>query len=194
MNYGELKNLVSNYLKRTDLVDVYDGFRDLTEELIAKTAKLIVMEKASEDLAGSWDKAIALPADWAQYKSVRSGSRPLDVYTRQQLDLMAKGGDGSPFGYTIDAGSLVIRNGNSDIFTTYYARPSGLTSDESTNKVLTSAPSLYLFGMLGYAAKDIQDDNLVAGYQTQYGAELAFLNELDANARLSGSAPQIKGA
>lgn len=194
MNYGELKILVSNHFKRVDLVETYDGIRDLTEELIAKTAKLLIMETATTDLAGTWADSIALPADFAQFKSVRSAVRALDVYTMDQLILMAKGGDSSPFGYTLDAGQLIIRNGNADIFTTYYARPSGLTSDSSTNKVLTAAPTLYLYGMLGYLAKDIQDDNLTAGYQAQYGAELGFLNELDANARMSGSAPQIKGA
>ena len=184
MNYRQLQDLVTFWLKRKDV------------ERIAKDAQLLVMEA---ELPITFTSAfMPLPADFASFKRVsgnRSGRRyPLDLYTKQQLDLITGASNGgSASGYAIYSNGIEIGPFSAEalVESTYFKRPALLELDGDTNDVLSKWPSIYLYAMLTYAANSMQNIELENVYQAQYLAEVDQANAADKFAQMSGNAPRM---
>lgn len=196
MNYGELKDLVTFWLKRSDVIPYYPAIQELALERIAKDGRLAVQET---ELAITFtDAFMSLPADFAAFKRV-SGSKagrryPLNLYTKQQLDGLTGGSQGeSPSGYALYSGGMEIGpfSADADVSTTYFARPPQLVTDADTSPFLTKHPTIYLYAMLTYAANSMQNLELEASYGAQYLDEMASSNDSDKFGQMSGNAPMM---
>lgn len=70
---------------------------------------------------------------------------------------------------------------------TYYAKPSGLTTTNLTNDILTNYPDVYLFGCLAEASKYTQDPESLQYYEQRFVEAVDFANEQSFDAEVSGS-------
>ncbi len=200
MNYGDIKALVKFWVHRTDLDSVMDQFFELSRERISKEARLLVMETDLHiDFTGDPEP---LPADFVAFRSVRAnvtgGIRPLQVATKQQLDIRGNQnrGSGGPTVYALNNNKLEVQPGadGSSIDATYYARPKVLVNDNDTNPVLENWPSLYLYAAQIYIHNSLQDTESEQVAQANFQTELDAANESDDDARYSGDSPTMTGS
>lgn len=197
MNYGEIKNLVSVFMKRSDLDVIYPQIFELVRERISKDARLIEMEVTQHyDLTDAFQD---LPTDFIEMRSVivnvNGAKRPLRFYTKQALDALTSRSVSTPIGYTLNAGQIEVRPiaGDTSLDITYFSRPSNLADDNDTNDVLTNYPSLYLYAALIYAANSLQDTETENVSAQNYTDELRSANESSELAKFSGDAPTMTG-
>jgi hypothetical protein len=194
MNWQQLQSLVTYWIKRPDIEAYYPQIQELAAERIGKDGRLLAMEV---ELPITFTSAFMdLPTDFASFKRVSANQAgrkyPLDVYTKQQLDLLTGGAaGGSPSGYAVYSDGIEIGpySEEATIESTYYARPAFLVNSTDTNKVLTKWPSVYLYAMLTYAAQSLQDVQLENLYAEQYLTEIDQANQSDTFGQMSGNAP-----
>lgn len=177
-NNTELKAAVADWLNRSDLTTQIVDFIRLAEVRIAtnlKTADLQVtttmtIDEASEDLPADFRGMIAMdlggsypPLDYLA---------PHDFHTRH-----ASNTTGRPISYTIQANKIYFGPTPDGTYTgtyTYIAQPD--IASDTTNRLLTIAPNLYLFGALAEAAIFLNDD-LASMYEQKYQDALNLLQE-----------------
>ena len=108
MNYGQLKTLVEFYIHRNDLAALWDSFTEQARERIGKDARLLAME--SKAVITLTDKAGALPADFAEARSVMQaatfGKEALQYLDRQAFENRARTFSSGFSAYTIDGLTL----------------------------------------------------------------------------------------
>lgn len=191
MTYDELIALVRYYAHRQDLDSLMPRFFQQATDAISKVARLLSMETRATLTVT--DNVAALPSGFIQFRSVSQdaakGRQPLTSYERNRFEEQKRAYPGGFYGYTIDANEVEVAK-DLDINTVYYAKPAIVTGG-ATNTVLTSNPNLYVFAMLMYIHKAVQDYESFETSRKQFYDEVVEANEADEHARRSGDAPQM---
>ena len=198
MNKGEFTTLLTRYLKRTDLTDLYDDWLVFTSSRIDQQLRLKEQEIRWQVVPT--EQFTDLPADFIEARHIESNGRPLEYATPGQLDrLRAQYRDSfSPYlFYTITDNQLEIApaptvDSEAEIEMFYYAKLPALSSDADTNKVLTAYPQLYLYGcmMESAAMREAPDD--AAAYSQLWRDYAKELNDRQQAARFSGDSIQMR--
>ena len=154
--FSNLKASVVSFSGRDDLSEHMDDFVKLTEQSIyhndQSPLKIRSMEALSTLVTVAGTKTVDLPANFLAFRSItiESGGNeyPLSYYTPGALPTPNTSGvpraftitDKIEFDYNPDAVYTININ--------YYAKATPLSSAAPTNAILTTYPSIYLYGCL----------------------------------------------
>lgn len=155
-SYSTLKSSVFNFSGRDDLSESFDAFVQLAENYIYhnEDQPLRVQELITTTTLTtvSGTNSLALPADFLGSLSalIEDGGVKRELKNTSPSALNQNGESGIPCKYAITDNIIFDKtpDGAYDIELVYYAKPSALSSTNSTNDVLTNYPSIYLFGCL----------------------------------------------
>ena len=201
-NYSSLKTSIANWLNRSDLTsEISDDFIKLVEADM--NSKLRVRKMITQTSFTIDSETEALPTGFLQVRDmyILSGSTkyPLRYMTPSQMD-QVKGTSqtGLPLAYTIlgDNFRFMPRpDNNYTAYINYYKGFDALSDTNTTNYILTSHPSIYLYGSLFHAANFLGGVNpqQVQTWQQMYATSLERLEQNDREDQFSGSPLQISG-
>ena len=190
--YAELKTSVGDWLNRSDLTTAIPDFISLAEAQIERnlrTRQMIVRSTASITTEYS-----AVPDDFLEVKSFKLDTNPVTPLQFETIDSM-------------DTLSVTYRTATKPMFFTvvgeqfrylpvpdaaytgeliYYAKLSKLSTSNTTNWLLTSAPDVYLYGALMQAAPYLQDDARITVWASMYRAGLEEVTKADDRSSSTG--------
>jgi len=188
--YAELKTSVQAWLARGDslVVDRIPDFIRLGEERINRDLRVSDMIAAPATLtivAGqNW---VALPADWLEFKRIRSTAEPLIEYlSPDALEDLPPNGDASK--YSVEGRRLLYgQTPDADLALSvrYYAQLPVL-DDSTTTWLLEKAPSVYLYASLVEGALFTKNSKAAGEWGTLYDKAIAALESADQAAAVSG--------
>lgn len=150
MTYTALLAQVASWLNRTDLTAVIPDFVRLTEERINRTLRVRQME-AMLDMEPVYQNALTIPADTLEPKTLwveGYESTPLHVQSFESAKSHQTAGIASLYAWN---GSELYVNGSGVVSGVLYKKIPALATN-STNWLLETHPSVYLFGALMEAA------------------------------------------
>lgn len=89
--------------------------------------------------------------------------------------------------YTVEGDTLYLAPTNTGTITaSWYQKFSALSSDSSTDWIITNAPQVYLYGCIAQGCLYTQDDRF-AQYRAMFAGAIKALNDTDQQQRASGS-------
>lgn len=202
-NYANLKAAVINFSGRDDLSSLVDDFLDLTEEQIYSNEIMPLRLRAFETnttlqtIAGT--NAVALPATYMQTRSItlNSGGVEREMFYNSPSALPKKAGSGIPVYFTIEGSNLVFDvtpDGVYDIEFAYYAKPTALSSSNTTNTVLTNHPSIYLFGCLSALYDYTSEPNDAESYFGKFIRSIKGAIRNDRTGRYANAQSRVRGS
>jgi len=177
--YAELKTSVISWSHRNDLDLLIDDFIALAEAEMFKgksheCLQLRDMETTSTASLNAIE--LALPDNFQSMRSFRiTGDSITDLQYKTPQDLYVRTGTGRPAYYTITS-QLEFDVAPDETYTAemvYLKKPTGLSSSNTTNAVLTNHPDIYLFGALWALFVHAVDDMQAQKYY------MLFINAID---------------
>lgn len=156
-NYSTLKSAVFNFSGRDDLSESFDTFLQLAEQAIYHNedqplrVQGLLTTTTLTTVAGT--NSVALPSDFLGNMSIliNDGGKKRELTNTSPSALRRHGSQGIPEKYAI-ADAIVfdyIPDGAYDLELAYYAQPAALDDGANdTNTILTTYPSIYLYGCL----------------------------------------------
>lgn len=179
--HAELQTAIGNFINRDDLTAYYSDFISLAEARIVrdiKTAELETTTTMTVDAASE-----SLPDNFAGIiRAHLGGDYPtLDYLPPDKFhSTYASATTGRPVAYTIEGSSIYFAPTPDDAYTmtyTYIAKPDIAT--DTTNRLLTIYPDVYLFACLVEAADFINDAEALAKYEARYITAMRGCNKSD---------------
>lgn len=190
-NYTTLQSTIADYLNRGDLTAQIPTFIQLAEadfNTRLRTREMIIRAEATSD-----KEFVQLPSDWVEAINLQivAGKSPLRFVTLDEADRMVASEQFTQVvAYSLMNGAieLVPAPGNNvDIEMVYYGKITPLSSQVSTNWLLTKAPDVYLYGSLMHAQPFLMDDQRMPVFAALYNARIDALNEESMKSTHSGS-------
>lgn len=184
MDFGTLKSRLLALIGRAPADVVYE----LVTADINNTMRLRVMESTTTLTEAA---SISLPSDFLEAVAVYRDTDPryaLRPVSQHQLD-RAHQTSGIPATYTIVDGAMLLNpapNGSENIELRYYAKLSDLSADTDENDVLTTYPSIYVYGALAHHGALVRDPQ-VATWFAAYEKAKAQARADDNKARFGGA-------
>ena len=199
MTYGELKQLVADYMHRSDLTDEIPEFIELARTRINRDMR--VRENIITATLTPSVNPFDAPADFMEMRDIyhfRNGNRVhLQLVGREQLDFYDNAAIQAvhPRFFSIDGLQLETQPGGIDVVFTllYYAAVPQLVDDADTNLLLDVYPMTWLYGSLIEGHSFTQDLTLEETSLGKYTSEIDRANDMAAEAE-SGAALQVAGA
>lgn len=190
--YTELKAAVATWLERDDLTTEIIDFIDLAEAEIKNEVRVKEMITRSAITVNA--RQISTPTRFADGISLKLLTTPvtvLDSLPQYEMDRYRQETSGKPKYFTVHTEIEFDRAPDSSYSgeIIYYQNPDALSST-ATNTVLTTYPSIYLYGALKQSAPLLMHDERVPLWQTLY--EEAVKKANDATKRyLRRMGPQV---
>ena len=199
MTRTELLALFERYLKRNDLTDLYGDFLEMAEARINAVMRLKEMEvrSTSTPTAAHW----LLPDDYLELRHIQTahsgGAYPIEYLTPEQADDQRRILSGAYKFYTLLDDSIEIIPHPTDESTTeieifYYAKVDALEDGTDTNDIVTNYPNLYLYALMGEAARYREAFDQANGWFDSFDSFAEQLNKQAQAARFSGNSMQMR--
>lgn len=173
------------YSERSDVTTArVDGFIDQVEEYLNGNIRTNEMETANGSLTYSSGQ-ITNPSDFLGWKNVTitsNGARTqLKPINHEQANILSDGTTGAPLYYYVRGNkTLLIPTPDSSSYTisgTYYQRVPGLSASVTTNWVLDSYPSTYLYGCLVMACGFFGDDPRINTWKSYFDSAVSSIQK-----------------
>ena len=196
--FADLKTAVADFLNRDDLTAVVPTFVALCEADLNRKLRTIAQEtRSTATLDAQYSD---LPDDWLETISIRidgATTRLVLASLAEISDKRAWSSDeaGRPTHYAHVAGGLELYPTPDDTYTAellYHAKITALTTDVSTNWVLTNHPDAYLYGSLIHSAPYLKDDPRLAVWASLYSTAIDSINQASQDARYSGTGLRMR--
>ena len=194
--YSTLVTAIEEWIARdgdTTLSARVPDFITLAESKFNRTLFVPQMEKRSTalvDIASDEPEFITLPSDFQTMRRVRlsgvTGKPRLEFMTQTQIEDYRYSIDNvsdQPIYFSIIGSEMELAPTPNEAFTlemVYRANVPALTSDNTTNWLLTLAPDIYLYGALLESTPYTQNDERIAVWGSAMTACLDQLNALGA--------------
>ncbi len=189
MNFGTLKSRILAIIGRAPADVCYELVTaDINQEL-----RLAVMEKTTTLVEAA---SVTLPADFLEVVSIyrdvnpRTTLEPMTPQSMQRLHTTS----GTPANYSIvdDAGTKKLLltpepSGSENIELRYFASFADLSADGDENDILTTYPSVYVYGALTHHALLTQDMEKAQGWGLVYEKAKKQAKTDDIKNRLGGA-------
>lgn len=191
--YSELQAAVADWLHRTDLTSVIPDFVSLAEERFNRKLRTRFQEQALASTAIDASYQIAIPANTVAVKQLWRvdgiiklplQAATLDYVTKRQMGQQATV-------YAFENSTLEF-DGVGNVAGILYRTIPPLASN-STNWLLTSHPSLYLFATLAEAASYTREPDVEMAWRARAEGLIAELNRV-ANADAFGGPLAVRAA
>lgn len=162
MDYDSLKNAVTKWTHRADLVSLADDFIDLAEAKLSRDLLVSRQEIRATTVAGT--EYLSMPDDCVAIRGIRIDGRSLDYVTPAD---MAHGG--TPARYTIVGDEIRLdATSNGVVEIAYYGAIPPLSDAAPSNWLIAAFPDAYLYAVLAEAWKYASDDAQVQKYDALY--------------------------
>lgn len=182
MNFGTLKSRILGIIGRAPSEVCYE----LVTADINQQMRLMVMQSSTTLTAAA---SITLPTDFlgAVDAYLDTDPRtPLRATTAGALNRTSQS-SGTTREYAIVDGAMLINPvGSDDIELRYYASLADLSADADVNNVLTTYPSIYVYGVLAHHAALIRDTEAVATWFAAYEKAKGQARAADTKQRMGG--------
>ena len=200
--YANLKTSIANWLNRSDLTtEIAEDFIVLTEADF--NSKLRVRKMISSASITIDSETESIPSDFLQVRDffiLEGGTKnALKYITPAQMDqIRGSSTTGMPRTFTILGDNFRFAPIPSSSYTgviNYYKSFSPLSSSVATNYILTSHPSIYLYGALYHAANFLGgiEPRQVQQWQQQYVTSLERLERNDREDQYGNAPLQQRG-
>lgn len=181
-NYSELKTEMASRSARSDLSTNLDNMIVLAE------ARMLRDLKRSHELQLTTSLAVDaqsedLPSDFAGMVRIRIGTDhpPLDYLPPDSFwSRYAADYTGRPIMYTIEANKIYFGPIPEETYTATYTYIEQLDiATDTTNRLLSIYPDIYLWACMVELADFIHDENMIAKYEARYMAAKEAMLEAD---------------
>jgi hypothetical protein len=196
-DYDSLIQTVADWLHRdnasTDLGNFVPTFVQLAQERIYREVRCRDMEASfSTAISGG---VVALPTGYMELKNAYVNSSPVAVLAKKSAEWIYRN---YPIRSSDSTPKFIAREGSNFIFGpypdstytivgTYYKQLTFLSGSNTSNWLITTAPSLLLFASLCEAEPYLQNDPRVQLWEAKYMQVKTKLQNADDNEEFSGS-------
>ena len=197
MNYGELKQLVAQYLHRTDLTAQIPTFIELARQRINRDFR--VRENITSGTLTPASNPFDVPEGFLEMRDIyyyRGAQRiTLSLVGRKQLNSYALNSGAGPAVYSVDGTQIETAPGGEGVEFNllYYDAVVDFPFDSSTNALLQTYPMSWLWASLIEGHNYTQDLELAAQAASYYTTEVQLANGRAAESE-SGASLQMAGA
>jgi len=191
--YSDLQTSIANYLARSDLTSQIPDFITFAENRLRKELRIRQMLKSVTTATVSGDNTVELPSDFLQVRDfvvVTNPLTPLSYSSPSSLSNDPRASEvGVPKSYTILANDFQLSPVPDAVYTVkllYFAAPAYLSSSNTTNVFLTTAPDALLYASLIEAEPYLMNDARINTWGTMYDRAIASLAKSDEEGQYSG--------
>jgi hypothetical protein len=191
--YSDLQTSIANYLARSDLTSQIPDFITFAENRLRRELRIRQMLKSVTTATVSGDNTIEIPADFLQVRDfvvMTNPIQPLSYSSPSALSNDPRASEvGVPLSYTILANDFQVSPAPDGIYTVkllYFSAPAYLSSSNTTNVFLTTAPDALLYASLIEAEPYLYNDARINTWGTMYDRAIASLTKSDEEGQYSG--------
>jgi len=191
--YSDLKTSIAGYLARSDLTSQIPHFITFAENRLRRELRIRQMLKSVTTATVSGDSTVELPSDFLQVRDfvvVTNPLTPLSYSSPSSLSNDPRASEvGVPKSYTILANDFQLSPAPDAVYTVkllYFAAPAYLSSTNTTNVFLTTAPDALLYASLIEAEPYLMNDARINTWGTMYDRAIASLAKSDEEGQYSG--------
>jgi hypothetical protein len=193
--FTELKTAVAHWLDRDDLTNRIPEFVTLAEDTLNKRVRIRAMENRATATINS--EYSSLPTGFLEMRNFQLNTSPkqtLRFVTPEYIDTFWAGSTtGQPRVYTFIGGEIQVAPSPDGSYTAemdYYKKWDIAT--DTTNWLLTNAPSAYLYGSLLQAEPFLRNDKRIQVWREMFERSLADIEMADKRDRWSGNSLAIR--
>ena len=191
--YSDLQTSVANYLARSDLTSQIPDFITFAENRLRRELRIRQMLKSVTTATVANDSTVELPADFLQVRDfvvVTNPLTPLSYSSPSSLSNDPRASEvGVPKSYTILANDFQMSPVPDAVYTVkllYFAAPAYLSSSNTSNVFLTTAPDALLYASLIEAEPYLMNDARINTWGTMYDRAISSLTKSDEEGQYSG--------
>ena len=191
--YSDLQTSIANYLARSDLTSQIPDFITFAENRLRRELRIRQMLKSVTTATVSGDNTVELPADFLQVRDfvvMTNPIQPLSYSSPSALSNDPRASEvGVPLSYTILANDFQVSPAPDGIYTVkllYFSAPAYLSSSNTSNVFLTTAPDALLYASLIEAEPYLYNDARINTWGTMYDRAIASLSKSDEEGQYSG--------
>jgi hypothetical protein len=191
--YSDLQTSIANYLARSDLTSQIPDFITFAENRLRRELRIRQMLKSVTTATVSGDNTIEIPADFLQVRDfvvMTNPIQPLSYSSPSALSNDPRASEvGVPLSYTILANDFQVSPAPDGIYTVkllYFSAPAYLSSSNTSNVFLTTAPDALLYASLIEAEPYLMNDARINTWGTMYDRAIASLTKSDEEGQYSG--------
>jgi len=191
--YSDLQTSVANYLARSDLTSQIPDFITFAENRLRRELRIRQMLKSVTTATVANDSTVELPSDFLQVRDfvvVTNPLTPLSYSSPSSLSNDPRASEvGVPKSYTILANDFQMSPVPDAVYTVkllYFAAPAYLSSSNTSNVFLTTAPDALLYASLIEAEPYLMNDARINTWGTMYDRAIASLAKSDEEGQYSG--------
>jgi hypothetical protein len=185
-DYASLQASIASWLHRDDLTALIPDFIALAEERMSDVLDARLMEQRTVLNISGGVNYITLPDDLTEMRRFVLQTDPkvvLKYVTPDEIDEdYGWSMTGRPLVFTVIGGQMQLAPIPDADYTaelTYQQRVPALSVSNTTNWLLISNPSIYLYGALLIAQPFIADDNRISVFAAFYKESVDSLNSVD---------------
>jgi hypothetical protein len=191
--YSDLQTSIGNYLARSDLTSQIPDFITFAENRLRRELRIRQMLKSVTTATVSGDNTIEIPSDFLQARDfvvMTNPIQPLSYSSPSALSNDPRASEvGVPLSYTILANDFQVSPAPDGIYTVkllYFSAPAYLSSSNTSNTFLTTAPDALLYASLIEAEPYLMNDARINTWGTMYDRAIASLTKSDEEGQYSG--------
>jgi len=191
--YSDLQTSIANYLARSDLTSQIPDFITFAENRLRRELRIRQMLKSVTTATVSGDNTVELPSDFLQVRDfvvMTNPIQPLSYSSPSALSNDPRASEvGVPKSYTILASEFQVSPAPDGVYTVkmlYFAAPAYLSSSNTTNIFLTTAPDALLYASLIEAEPYLMNDARINTWGTMYDRAIGSLTKSDEEGQYSG--------
>jgi hypothetical protein len=191
--YSDLQTSIANYLARSDLTSQIPDFITFAENRLRRELRIRQMLKSVTTATVSGDNTVELPSDFLQVRDfvvMTNPIQPLSYSSPSALSNDPRASEvGVPMSYTILANDFQVSPAPDGVYTVrllYFAAPAYLSSSNTSNVFLTTAPDALLYASLIEAEPYLMNDARINTWGTMYDRAISSLTKSDEEGQYSG--------
>jgi len=197
--YSDLQTSIANYLARSDLTSIIPDFITLAENRLRRELRIRQMLKSVTTSTVKADATVEVPSDFLEIRDfvvMTNPITPLSYSSPSSLSNDPRTSEvGVPRSYTILASEFQLAPSPDAVYTLkmlYYAAPAYLSSSNTSNVFLTTAPDGLLYASLIEAEPYLMNDARINTWGTMYDRAISSLTKSDESTQYSGVPLSIK--
>lgn len=191
MDYSSLQTSIANWLNRDDITSVIPDFISLTESELQRMLRVRQMLRNADTTTDQ--EAILLPSDFLELRHITLTDQnyPLALASLAEIDLIRKN-----MGRTAQPTHVAVFKSKFELAPSpekeykleivYYQQIPALSSETTTNWLLSEYPDIYLFGALSKASAFIGEDERTGIWKNDFLSAVNQLQEADRMALQKG--------
>lgn len=191
--YSDLQTSIANYLARSDLTSIIPDFITLAENRLRRELRIRQMLKSVTTVTVASDATVEIPSDFLQARDFVVMTNPIQPMSYSSPSSLSNDPRtsqiGVPRSYTIMATEFQVAPAPDGVYTLkllYYAAPTYLASNNTTNVFLTTAPDGLLYGALVEAEPYLMNDARINTWGSMYDRAISSLIKSDEEGQYSG--------